>query len=531
MKTQPAHCIPLIFFLLITPLSVTTLATDTTLARGAGPNVTSIDDAPRTAPWLLVTDLGAVGDGETLNTIAIQKAIDEQHAKGGGTVIVPPGIFLTGTIVLKSNIALHLESGAVLRGSTSLDDYQRYDNGTQMGVIFAMDARNIVVSGPGTIDGNGRAFVYPERKKDLPVEMKQFTRQGTAYLDTLKGVQDGPVVPFEHQRPYQMLLFSGIENLQLRDLTIKDSPFWAVHVADSDGILITGIRVRNSLLMPNADGLNFTSSSNIVITGCDIISGDDALAFSGYSVHHELPGYRDIRRTSENVVVSNCILQSRSSGIRIGGIDQNDLRNYRFNNISIHGSNRGIGIFAHQDGSVEDIHFSNISIQTRLHTGDWWGNAEPVHISVIEGAPVENRLGTVRNVSFTNITAKGENGLILYGDINGSIDDIRFSNVQLHLSNGRLQDEYGGNFDLRPAVEAGKNIFSHDIPAIYLRNASNISLNDFRVIWGPDMHPNFRHGLWAEFVEKLEIRNARIPPPRAGEEAFRLIQAVDVRMD
>jgi len=531
MKIRNVPRLYLIIFVLVMPPLMTALASHTASEPDVKPAVTSNADTPRVAPWLLITDFGAVGDGETLNTGTIQKTIDKQHANGGGTVIIPPGIFLTGTLVLKSNITLHLENGAILRGSSNLDDYQRYENGTQMGIIFAMDAQNIVVSGPGTIDGNGRAFVYPDRKKDLPVEMKQFTRQGTAYLDTLKGVQDGPVVPFEHQRPYQMLLFSGVENLQLRDITIKDSPFWAVHVADSDGILATGIRVRNSLLMPNADGLNFTSSSNIVITGCDIISGDDALAFSGYSVHHELPGYRDIRRKSENVVVSNCILQSRSSGIRIGGIDQNDLRNYRFDNISIYESNRGIGIFAHQDGSVEDIHFSNISIQTRLHTGDWWGNAEPIHISVIEGAPVENRLGTVRNISFTNITAKGENGFILYGDETGAIEDIRFSNVQLHLSNGPLQDEYGGNFDLRPAVEAGKNIFSHDIPAIYLRNASNISLNDFRVSWGPDMHPNFRHGLWAEFVEKLEIRNGRIPPPREGEEAYRLIQSVDVRMD
>ena len=476
-----------------------------------------------------ITEFGAVGDGITLNTDAIQRAIDAVYAAGGGKVTVPPGEFLTGTVVLKSNMHLYLETGAVLRGSPNLADYMRYENGTQLGMIFALDAENIAISGFGTIDGNGRAYVYHDRKKDLHRELKLYTRQGEAYLDTLKGVQDGPVVPFEHERPYQMVLLSGITNLNVTDITIMDSPFWAVHVADSDGVIFKGVRVRNSLLMPNADGLNFTSSSNIVVSDCDIIGGDDALAFSGYSVHHELPGYRDIRRMSENVTVSNCILETRSSGIRVGGIDQNSLRNYRFNNIIIHNSNRGIGIFVHQDGSVEDIHFSNMTIRTRLHTGDWWGNGEPVHISVIEGAPVEFQMGIARNITFTNIIAEGENGFILYGDTPGAIQDVRFRNVKLHLRNGPLQDEYGGNFDLRPAIDPGRNIFKHDIPAIYLRHAAGISIRDMQVSWEGDMHPNFRHGLWAEYVDDLDIRDSEIPAPRAGEEAYKLVETVPVQ--
>jgi len=461
-----------------------------------------------------INQYGAIGDGKTLNTAAIQKAIDAQHEAGGGTVIIPPGVFKTGTFYLKSHINLHLENGAVLLGSENLSDYGIYSNGNQLGMIFAQDAENISITGFGTIDGNGRAYVYPNRVKDLPIELKRFTRQGVAYLDTLKGVQDGPVVPFERKRPYQMVLMSGVKNLNIRDVTIADTPFWGVHVADSDGITITGVRVRNSLLMANADGLNFTSSSNIVISNCDIIAGDDALAFSGYSVHHELPGYRNIRRTSENVTVSNCLLQSRSAGIRVGGIDQNDLKNYRFDNISIYGSNRGIGIFVHQDGSISDIHFSNMTIQTRLHTGDWWGNGEPIHISVIEGAPVERKLGTLKNVSFTNITAASEQGILIYGDDNASMEQLRFRNVHLYIKNGSLQDEYGGNFDLRPTTNLAKNLFKHDIPGIYIKHASNLSLKDVHVTWEANMHKNFKHGLWLEHVRDIEIVDSKIRAPR-----------------
>jgi polygalacturonase len=475
-----------------------------------------------------VTEFGAIGDGKTLNTEALQKAVDAVFEAGGGTLLVPAGVYVTGTVELKSNVNLHLDNGAVLLGSANLDHYRRYSNGTQLGILFAQNAENVSITGFGTVDGNGRAYVFPDRVKDLSIEMKRFTRQGEAYLDTLLGVQDGPVVPFERLRPYQMVLMSAITNLNIRDVTIKDSPFWAVHIADSDGVTVTGVRVRNSLLMANADGINMTSSSNVVLSDCDIIAGDDALAFSGYSVHHELPGYQDIRRVSENITVSNCILQSRSAGIRVGGIDQNSLRNYRFDNITIYGSNRGIGIFVHQDGSIDNLHFSNMTIQTRLHTGDWWGNGEPIHVSVIEGAPVENKMGRLSNVSFTNIDAEGENGILLYGDFPGAMKDIRFRDVRLMMRNGPLQDTYGGNFDLRPTVDPAKNLFKHDIPGIYIRHADDISFKDVSVRWEGSMHSNFKHGLWAEHVNGLSLQESDIRAPRASDKTFHLL---NVRLD
>jgi len=475
-----------------------------------------------------VTEFGAVGDGKTLNTEALQKAVDAVFEAGGGTLLVPAGVYMTGTVELKSNVNLHLDNGAVLLGSPNLDHYRRYSNGTQLGILFAQNAENISITGFGTVDGNGRAYVYPDRVKDLPVEMKRFTRQGEAYLDTLLGIQDGPVVPFERLRPYQMVLMSGVTNLNMRDVTIKDSPFWAVHIADSDGVTVTGVRVRNSLLMANADGINMTSSRNVVLSDCDVIAGDDALAFSGYSVHHELPGYQDIRHVSENITVSNCILQSRSAGIRVGGIDQNSMRNIRFDNIQIYGSNRGIGVFVHQDGSIDNLHFSNMTIQTRLHTGDWWGNGEPIHVSVIQGAPVENEMGRLTNVSFTNIDAEGENGILLYGDFPGAMKDIRFRDVRLMMRNGPLQDTYGGNFDLRPTVDPAKNLFMHDIPGIFIRHGEDISFKDVSVRWEGPMHTNFKHGVWAEQVKGLSFKDSDIRSPRPTDKAFHL---VDTRLD
>ncbi len=469
-----------------------------------------------------ITDFGAKNDGVTVNTEAIQNAIDSQAEKGGGTVIIPTGLFISGTIYLRSNITLHLDNGATLKGSANLDDYDIYRNGNQLGLIFSEDIESVVISGAGTIDGNGRSYIYPNRVKDLWSELKQYTRQGEAYLDTLKGIQDGPVVPFEHKRPYQMLLFSGVKNLTITGVTIKDSPFWAVHIADSDGIIIQGVRVRNSLLMANADGLNFTSSSNIVISDCDIVAGDDALAFSGYSVHHEIPGYRDIRHVSENITVSNCLLKSKSSAIRVGGISQNSMRNLRFDNVTIYDSNRGVGIFLEMDGSIENVHFSNMTIQTRMHTGDWWGNGEPIHISVKEGKKVEQKLGLARNISFSNIQIESENGILVYNDSTDTLQDLSFIDINMYIKNGKLQDEYGGNFDLRPNTDVSKNLFAHDIPAIYVKKASNVVFENVRVSWENNMHSYFKYGLWVEDSDQVRWYNSEITAPHPNQKAIQV---------
>jgi hypothetical protein len=476
----------------------------------------------------LITEHGAVADGQTLNTEAIQKAIDEVAQRGGGTVIVPPGVFLTGTIHLRSHINLHLQSGAVLKGSPNLDDYYwDIDNvigsdqtgSAVAGILFSVNVENVSITGHGTIDGNGRSYAYHDVVKELPEEIKKYTRQGLDYHDPSLGIQDGPVTPFEGKRPQQMLMFSQPKNLHVENITLKDSPFWAFHIADGEGIVITGIKIRNNMEMANADGINITSSSNVVISNCDIRGGDDALAFSGYSVHHGHPGFRDIRHPSRNVAVSNCLLQTRSSGIRIGGVDQNDLKNYSFNNIIIRDSNRGIGLFVNQDGSLENISFSNITIETRLHTGDWWGNAEPVHISVSQSAEVEKKLGTMKNIRFYNIDAISENGILIYGSEESVISDVIIDGLNLTIRNGKIQETYGGNFDLRPSLDPEKAIFAHDIPAVFMKHVRGVQIRNANITWEDEsMHRFFKHTLWAENFHDIRIDNFEGSAPRDNEE-------------
>lgn len=467
-----------------------------------------------------VTNYGAVGDGKTLNTVAIQKAIDDCASNGGGTVYIPSGTFVSGTIQLKSNVTLYLENGAVLLGSPNLKDY--YIDSVRVGLIFTKNSENVMIKGDGIIDGNGDLFNYTnQRKKFLPPEFRLYTRQKENYCPDDAGIQDGPIEPHP-QRPYQMIIFSNCTNVKVQGVTIKNSPFWTLHLADCNGVIINNVRILNNVLVANSDGIDCTSSSNVLISNCEIVGGDDAIVLNSYSTHFELPGFQDFKRPSENIVVSNCLLMSRSSGIRIGGIDHNYMKNYSFSNIVIYNSNRGIGLFTGIEGGIENVSFSDIIIETRLHTGDWWGKAEPIHIQSVPTTK-GRKSGIIKDIRFHNIKANSENGIILYAYEKGSISNITFDGLELFIKNGPLQKSYGGNIDLRPTAFQDLSLFSHDIPGIYLKNVENIFITNSSLQFENNMEDFFTYGIWADGFENISINGLRgTPPPATKDVMFNL---------
>jgi hypothetical protein len=289
---------------------------------------------------------------------------------------------------------------------------------------------------------------------------------------------------------------------------ITNSPFWTVHFADCDSVIATGVRLFNNVLVPNNDGMDFTSCRNVVVADCDIRAGDDALVFCGYAHHHELPGYHDLRHDSENITVTNCTLLSRSSAIRIGGADQNAMRRYTFSNIVIHDSNRGIGIFLREEGSIEDMTFSNIIIDTHLYTGDWWGNGEPIHISAVRNKD-KGPIGRIKNLKFAHIVATGESGLLVYGTPESVIEDVSFDDVAFQLRNSRLNASSGGNFDLRPVTDPRLNLFRHDIPGLDAEYVKNLSLRDVAITWDGQPEPYFTNAVAISHFDGVRIDSFR----------------------
>lgn len=447
-----------------------------------------------------ITGYGAVADGKTSNTSAIQKAIEDCHKHGGGTIVIPTGDFVTGSLRLYSNMNVYFEPGAVLTGSTENKEYGYQKDigfsgpgaGIKTGILVAYHEHNISISGTGTIKGNGPSFMYMDSLQYAMDFAQKYTRQNDNYMNPKYGRDDGPVLwkgTYE-ERPGVMVIFSDCKNVNVSNIHLEESPNWTIAFLNSEDIKINDITILNNMSIPNSDGIDMYDSKNITISDCNIQAGDDAIAIV----------------SSSNITASNCILHSRSCGIRIGYnvFNHNNSGNLLFNNIIIYDSNRGIGIFQRQKGDMENMIFSNIIISTRLHSGQWWGHGEPIHISSVPGLG-SAETGVIRHIHFSNIIASSESGILIYASSNGLIDDISFDNVDLSVKQSPLAEGYGGNIDLRPTNNIALGIFKHSIPAVYSDHADNLAIRNMNVHWGKGLPDYFTHAVECANFETVTI--------------------------
>jgi polygalacturonase len=473
-----------------------------------------------------VMDYGARNDGEELTTSAIQDAINACAQDGGGIVNVPRGRYLVGTLNLASGVEFHFETGATLVATTDLTRYQRH-NEQPAGVFYTEDADHVAITGNGRIFGQGMEFMYRDSAKVIRGEVNQYIRQKYDFRKVDEGLGDGPVMP--RDRFHQMVIFSSCSHVTLTGFECVDAPYWTILIVHCENVLVRGIRVNNNLLIPNSDGLDIVSSSQVNVSDCIITCGDDAIVLAGYAHHFGDPGFKDILRPSVNINVSNCVFQSRSSAIRIGGWDQNHMSGYNFDNITIFDSNCGINITVRDSGSVQNVNFSNIHIETRMHTGDWWGNGEPIKISALRGVP-DNPVGIIKNIHFTNITCRGENAILLYASDETRLQNIYFTNFDFILKKSALESVSGGNFDLRPSTVAGKEIFETEVPVVYIENAKDVYFNQGSIAWDGVDAPYYTHALRAVGVNSLKLNNMKVfpSPSNPALPALSLIRCSDV---
>lgn len=444
-----------------------------------------------------------------LSTNAIQKAIDACFTEGGGRVTIPSGKFITGSIILKSNVNLYLEQGAELFGSANMGDY-KVGNLTH-GIIYCEDAINVTISGSGTINGNGTRCYKPDKSQVYDEFDKSRVRQKEKYTPSGIFYSDGPLERIAV--PGMSIVFFNCTNVTITGITILDTPFWATRFAYCDGLLIDGITILNNPLVPNNDGIHCTTSRNIRISNCNVVAGDDAIVVTGFSKDTEAQGYNSSEQEkyqygnktiyAENVTVTNCQLKSSSVGIRIG-YGQHPIRRCIFSNIVIYDSHRGIGIFAHDNSNIEDLIFSDMIIETRLFNGQWWGHGEPIHLSSISRFTGQVA-GQIKNVQFNNINSIGEQGILVYGLKESPMENIQFNNVQLRMRKGKETMDYGGNFDLRPVPDRAMRMFEHDISGIYAQFVTNLGIRNFNLSWGNDLPSFFTHGIECLHVNDLLI--------------------------
>lgn len=407
-----------------------------------------------------VHDYGAIGDGSHNDAPAIQAAIDACYENGGGQVVLRGGhVYRSGTLILRSYVDLHLESGAVLKGSDSLEDYNyfnrqsdtpdkitvpTYENCEYTGqptlfFIYAKDSEYISISGNGRIDGNEKIFYG----KVTPWHI-----DGSFY----------PRVP--------LMFLEHISHLTITHVTLANSAFWTTHMVGCEDVLIDGIRIINNLRLANCDGIDPDHCKNVRIVNCHIECADDCIVFKN-TEHAQQYG------ACENIVVSDCTLISTSAAIKFGTESESPFRNICVQNCNISRTNRGVSLMLRDRGCIENVIFSNLNIETRMFSKEhWWGEAEPISITAVKRKEDTN-VGYIRNISFENINCIGENGILIHGDDSKNLHNIRFSNISLHLV--KITDWPKDCHDLRPYYRT-PDILKGSLNAVFARNAASVTM-------------------------------------------------------
>ncbi len=349
-----------------------------------------------------ITDFGAVPGGETKNTKAINDAIAMCAATGGGVVQVPAGLWLTGAIHLKSNVNMHLMEGSVLRFSDDPEDYlpvvftrwAGFECYNYSPLIYARDCENIAITGPGTLDGNGRPW-WPwfERQEATAVRMYQEQiLKGVLPEERIYGTVEAGLRP-------QFISPINCTNVLLEGFTIAEAgPFWTIDLVYCDQVIVRKLRVLTEG-GPNTDGLNVDSSRNVLIEHCYFNTGDDCVCMkSGMNED----GWR-VGRPTENVVVRYIHTAKGHGGAVFGSDTSGDIRNVYYHSSIFRGTDVGIRLKSTRGrgGVVEKIWFENIDMEGIPREAIQITTAYRAWMGTTEGkAPI------FRDISFRNITAR-----------------------------------------------------------------------------------------------------------------------------
>ncbi len=405
-----------------------------------------------------VRQFGAVGDGEAIDTAALQEAIDRCHDAGGGVVLVSPGTYLTGTIYLKSGVNLHLCSGATLRGSTRREDYNADDafdenaasvveNATGAHLVIAYRAERVAITGQGTIDGNGLAFFEP-----LPPG-----EETTTYRDKERNFS------IRDWRPGQMVFFCRCTDVTVRDVTLINSTYWTLFLLSCTRVRIRGLSITNHPQTPNGDGIDIDCSQDVTVSDCIVTSGDDSITLRA---NRKRLGAN--AQPCRNVAVSNCVLSTPCNAIRVG-VGDGEIRDCTLSNIVIRESRNGISFnsaYSHRCAHgtrIENVHFSNMIMDVIMP------------MNMVLGVHAKHP-AAIHNVSLSHLHVAARQGFHICGNPDHPIEDIRFHDLRMELTGGDVDGDFTGD----APKTAGK---MHVPAALFARHVRRLRVAGMTVAW------------------------------------------------
>jgi polygalacturonase len=441
----------------------------------------------------IVKNFGAVGNGSTLDTKAIQTAVDTCSEHGGGTVIVPPGTYLTGPLRLKSHVELHLLSGATILGSPHLADYldgqtlppsrkskqpiPRGANPPQpLCVIGADDVEDIAITGNGTINGNGGSPDYDRGDND----------------------------PF---RPF-IIVFRNCRDVRVSDVTLRDSGMWVQFYRRCRRVRISGVRVYSHTNLNN-DGLDI-DSSDVNVSDCVIDSDDDGICLKSHDAE-----------PCQNVTISNCVVASNCNAIKFGTASTGGFLNVAIQNCVVRPASEhrqrtwkdtisGLSLETVDGGVMDGISISNIAMT---------GVQTPIFIRL--GARAHPGHQALRNVVISNITARSDSPISnsITGIPEAPVENIKLSHIIFNCPGGGDAKMAGRTVPENVRGYPENRMFGPSLPAygLYVRHVRTLSLDDIQFHL---LNPDSRPALVFVDVRQLRLNNIDMDPSSDGGAAI-----------
>jgi polygalacturonase len=430
---------------------------------------------PDNTVW--ITDFGAVNGGHVINTEAFAKAIEAVTKKGGGKVVIPPGIWLTGPISLKSNLELHAMQGALILFSTNKDlypviktNFEGLDTWRCLSPIHGKNLENIAFTGKGVWDGNGDAWRYVKKSKLTEIQWKQLVKSGGIVNDKgdlwfpseqfkkgYEGSGDQNVrddlktkEEFEAIRDYLRPVFVSIQNskrVMFDGPVFQNSPAWNIHPLWVEDLIVRNITVRNPWYSQNGDGIDIESCRNVLVHNCQFDVGDDAICIkSGKN--------EDGRRYGipcENLIIKNNIVYHGHGGVTVGSEMSGGVRNMHVSNCTFMGTDVGIRFKSTRGrgGVVENIFISNVymtNIPTNAISFNLYYGGRSVSEMIAEAGemststeilPVTEETPQFKNIKISGITVNGAaQAVFLQGLPEMNLENIELRDMILEATNG-----------------------------------------------------------------------------------------------
>lgn len=460
-----------------------------------------------------ITDFGAVPGGQFLNTEAFSKAIDAVAKKGGGTVVIPRGLWLTGPIILKNNVNLHANKGALIVFSTDKSLYPLVKTSFEglntmrcLSPISGENVENIAITGEGIFDGNGQAWRMVKRSKLTNSQWKKLVASGGvvdkkqkmwypskssergAALSSMnvpmnfKSVKDYERIK-DFLRPVLVNLVK-CKNVLLEGPTFRNSPAWCLHPFQCENLIVKNVTVLNPWNASNGDGIDIESCKNSIIYNSTFSVGDDGICIKSGK---NKPGYRSTVPT-ENLIIKNCTVYRAHGGVTIGSEMSGGVKNVHVSNCTFIGTDAGLRFKSKRgrSGVVENIYISDISmfhIATRAITFNmhYGSRSVPAKISnkeletyvnepmvaVDEGTP------QFKNIFIRNVSCKGASQAVyLQGLPEMALQHVVLKNITIEAKHGLFcMDAKGITID-------GFNLICDAVPSMTFLNSKDISISN-----------------------------------------------------